>query len=108
MTINEAHLVALRNTVTLTYIPVMTPGLYDRFPWPPETFPGHIRWIPVPFRGGKRCERCERCSCKDFPTGVKILVKNVIKGGEKMFSPKLYLKNVIKGGLKTAGNQKYL
>ena len=60
-------------------------------------------------RGGKRCERCERCLCKDFPTGVKILVKNVIKCGVKnLFSPKLYLKNVIKVGLKTAGNQKYL
>ena len=66
-------------------------------------------WVPrVGHRGGKRCERCERCSCKDFPTGVKILVKNVIKGGEKMFSPKLYLKNVIKGGVKTAGNHKCL
>ena len=52
------------------------------------------------FRGGKRCEQCERCSCKDFPTVVKILVKNVIKGGVKNFSPKLYLKNVIKGGVK--------
>ena len=59
-------------------------------------------------RGGKRCERCERCSCKDFPTGVKILVKNVIKCGVNLFSPKLYLKNVIKGGVKTAGNQKCL
>ena len=60
-------------------------------------------------RGGKRCERCERCSCKDFPTGVKILVKkNVIKGGVKNFSPKLYLKNVIKGGVKTPGNHKCL
>ena len=49
MTINEAYLVALRATVTLTYIPVMAPGLYDTFPWPPETFPGHIRWFPGPF-----------------------------------------------------------
>ena len=32
-------------------------------------------------RAAKRCERCERCSCKDFPTGVKILVENVMKGG---------------------------
>ena len=73
--------------------------------FPPKTFK-----IPhlAKSRGGKRCERCERCSCKDFPTGVKILVKNVIKGGEKMFSPKLYLKNVIKGGVKTAGNHKCL
>ena len=36
-------------------------------------------------RAAKRCERCERCSCKDFPTGVKILVENVMKGGEKNF-----------------------
>ena len=43
MTINKAYLGALRATVTLTYIPVMTPGLYDTFPGPPETFPGHIR-----------------------------------------------------------------
>ena len=33
MTINEAHLVALRATITLTYIPVMTPGLYDTVSW---------------------------------------------------------------------------
>ena len=33
MTINEAYLVALRATVTLTYIPVMAPGLYDTFSW---------------------------------------------------------------------------
>ena len=32
-------------------------------------------------RDAKRCERCERCSCKDFPTGVKILVENFVKGG---------------------------
>ena len=31
-------------------------------------------------RDAKRCERCERCSCKDFPTGVKILVENFVKG----------------------------
>ena len=68
----------------------------------------HVALIWSVFRGGKRCERCERCSCKDFSTGVKILVKNVIKGGQKMFSPKLYLKNVIKGGVKTAGNQRCL
>ena len=29
-------------------------------------------------RDAKRCERCEQCLCKDFPTGVKILVKNVV------------------------------
>ena len=49
MTIYKADLVALRATVTLTYIPVMTPGLYDTFPGPPGTFPGHIRWFPGPF-----------------------------------------------------------
>ena len=47
MTINEAHLVALRATITLTYIPVMTPGLYDTFPAHPDTFPGHIGWLPI-------------------------------------------------------------
>ena len=49
MTINEAYLVALRATITLTYVPVMTPGLYDTFPAHPETFPGHIGWFPGPF-----------------------------------------------------------
>ena len=49
MNINEAYLVALGATVTLTYIPVMTPGLYDKFPRPPETFLGLIRWFPGPF-----------------------------------------------------------
>ena len=49
MTIYKAYLVALRATVTLTYIPVMTPGLYDTFPGPPGTFPGHIRTFPRPF-----------------------------------------------------------
>ena len=49
MTINEAYLVALRATITVTYVPVMTPGLYDTFPAPPETFPGHIGWFPGPF-----------------------------------------------------------
>ena len=48
MSINEAYLVALRATVTLTYIPVMAPGLYNTFPGPPVTFPGHIRWFPRP------------------------------------------------------------
>ena len=49
MSVSEAYLFALSATVTLTYIPVMAPGLYDTFPWPPETFPGHIRWFPGPF-----------------------------------------------------------
>ena len=33
MTINEAYLVALSATITLNYIPVMTPGFLDTFPW---------------------------------------------------------------------------
>ena len=48
MTINEAYLVALRATVTLTHIPVMTPGLNATFPETPETFPGHIGSFPGP------------------------------------------------------------
>ena len=59
-------------------------------------------------RAAKRCERCERCSCKDFPTGVKFLMKNIIKDREKKNSSKLYSKNVIKGGVKTPGNHKCL
>ena len=52
MTVNEAYLVALIATVTLTYIPVMAPGLYyDTFPGLPVTFPGHIRWFPGPIYG---------------------------------------------------------
>ena len=49
MTVNGAYLVAPGATVTLNNIPVMTPGLYDKFPGSPETFPGHIRWFPGPF-----------------------------------------------------------
>ena len=49
MTINEAYLVALRATVPITYISLITPGLYDTFPGPPETFPVHVRWFPGPF-----------------------------------------------------------
>ena len=49
MTINETYLVTLRATVTSTYIPLMTLGLYDTFPGPRETFPGHIRWFPGQF-----------------------------------------------------------
>ena len=51
MTIYKSYLVALRATVTLTYIPVMTTGLYDTFLGPPGTFSGHIRWFPGPFFG---------------------------------------------------------
>ena len=49
MTIKEAYLVALRATINLTYVPVMTPGLYDMFPVHPETFPGYIGSFPGPF-----------------------------------------------------------
>ena len=49
MTINKAYLGALRATVTLTYIPVMTPGLDDTFPASHETFPGHIGSFPGRF-----------------------------------------------------------
>ena len=49
MTINEAHLLALRATIILTYIPVITPGLYDTFPAHPDTFHGHIGWFPGQF-----------------------------------------------------------
>ena len=48
MSIKEAYLVALRATVTLTYNPVMAPGLYDTFPGTPDMFPGHIRSFPGP------------------------------------------------------------
>ena len=46
MTIHEAYLVALSDTVTLPDIPVMTPA---RFLWPPETFPEHIGSFSGPF-----------------------------------------------------------
>ena len=46
MNIYKAYLVALRATVTLTYIPVMTTGLYDTFPGPPDTFPVYIGPCP--------------------------------------------------------------
>ena len=42
MTINEPYLVALSATVTSNYIPMMTPGLLDTFPGPPDTFPGYM------------------------------------------------------------------
>ena len=48
MTVNEAYLVVHGATVTYKYIPVMTPGLYGKFPGPTETFPGHITWFPGP------------------------------------------------------------
>ena len=42
MTVNEAYLVVPGATVTLNYIPMMTPGLYD-------TFPGKSRkWTNMP------------------------------------------------------------
>ena len=49
MIANEAYLDGLGATVTLNYIPVMTPGLYDTFPDTPDTpdtFPGHIGPFP--------------------------------------------------------------
>ena len=49
MTINKAYLGALRATVTLIYIPVLTPGLYDTFSVSPEAFPGHIGSFPGRF-----------------------------------------------------------
>ena len=49
MSVNEAYFVAPQATVTLNNIPVKTPGLYDKFPRPPETFLGLIRWFPGPF-----------------------------------------------------------
>ena len=49
MTINEAHLFAIRATATLIHIPVMTPGPTDTFPEHPETFTGHFGWFPGPF-----------------------------------------------------------
>ena len=42
MTVNEIYLVVLGDTVTLNYIPAMTPRLYDTFPGTPDTYPGHI------------------------------------------------------------------
>ena len=36
-------------------------------------------------RDGKSCKRCKRCWCKNFTTGVKILVESVIKGGVNFF-----------------------
>ena len=48
-------------------------------------------------RGGKRCEQCERCSCKDFTIGVKILVKNVIMGGVNFFLSKIVFGECYKG-----------
>ena len=49
MTINKAYLGTLRAMVTLTYIPVITSGLYDTFPGSPETFPWHIWSFPGRF-----------------------------------------------------------
>ena len=49
MTVNKAYLVATGATVTSNNMPVMTPGLYDKFPWLHETFSGIIRWFPGPF-----------------------------------------------------------
>ena len=51
MTVNEAYLFVHGATVTLNYIPVMTPGLYDKFPAPTETLPGQKKsrkWTDMP------------------------------------------------------------
>ena len=53
---------------------------------------------PLYSRDAKRCDRCDQCSCKDFSTGVKILVENVMKGGV----------NKCQVFVTTAGNQKCL
>ena len=49
MTVIKAYLVATGATVTSNNMLAMTPELYDKFPWPPETFLGLIRWFPGPF-----------------------------------------------------------
>ena len=46
MIANEAYLDGLGATVTLNYIPVMTPRLHDMFPSTPDMFPGHIGPFP--------------------------------------------------------------
>ena len=46
MTVNEAYFVATGATVTLNYIQVLTPALYDTFPVTPDTLPGHIGPFP--------------------------------------------------------------
>ena len=56
-----------------------------------------IVYVCTSARGGKRCERCEHCSCKDFTIGVKILVKNVIMGGVNFFLSKIVFGECYKG-----------
>ena len=54
MTVNEAYFVATGATVTLNYIPVLTPGLYDTFPGTPDKrsqrngpiYPGNLSGVP--------------------------------------------------------------
>ena len=46
MTVNEAYLDAPGATVSLNYIPVMTPRLHDTFPSNPDTFPGNPDTFP--------------------------------------------------------------
>ena len=55
MIVKEAYSVVHGATVTLNYIPVMTPGLYD-------TFPGHIGWFPGPFMMELLMVPCPQCS----------------------------------------------
>ena len=70
--------------------------------------PHFLKLVHALNRGGKRCERCERCLCKDFPTGVKILVKNVIKGGvgKVFFCSKIVFEECYKGWFKNSWKPK--
>ena len=61
-----------------------------------------IVYVCTSARGGKRCERCEHCSCKDFTIGVKILVKNVIMGGVNFFLSKIVFGECYKGWCKNS------
>ena len=56
-----------------------------------------VVYVCTSARGGKRCERCEHCSCKDFTIGVKNLVKNVIMGGVNFFLSKIVFGECYKG-----------
>ena len=45
--------------------------------------PDRVNVIIVRHRDGKSYKRYKHCWCKEFPTGIKILVERVIKGGVK-------------------------
>ena len=62
----------LRDTVTLTiiYILVMTHGLYEMFPGPPETFPENIGCFPGPFFDGNVDILAKICSYIFWVSGV--------------------------------------